>query len=161
MSEPLRQRKPRLVDEGYLKRIRFLPCCVCGREGPSEAAHLRMASPAYGKRATGMAEKPDDRFVVPLCGPVLYTIVGPPLIGCHAEQHAMNEEEFWKSKGKDPFQIAQVLYDKFGTNETVKQKTKWRAPKVKTERPKPKRTVKAKIPSRPFPKGRKIATRKK
>jgi len=33
---------------------------------PTEAAHLRMASAAYGK-SSGLNRKPEDRWVLPLC----------------------------------------------------------------------------------------------
>ena len=142
----------------------------------------------WGKTSTGFGQKPSDNFCVPLCRP---TRLPDPVarlikkdeplrmvnVGCHGRQHGHQvgfinpaadqatrdsiEVRFWKQVGKNPFQIAQVLYEKFGSTLIPRKKTKWRAPKVKTERPKPKRTVKAKIPSRPFPKGRKIATRKK
>jgi hypothetical protein len=148
-----------MVDEVYLAAIRKLPCCVCGRDAPSQAAHLRAGNPDYDKPPTGMGEKPDDRWCTPLCGPVMYTI-GPPLIGCHAEQHSMNEEEFWRKSGKNPFQIAQVLYEKFGSL-LVPRKKKRRAGKPKKDR-KPRQTivpkgfgkVKRKIQSAGFPKGK-------
>jgi len=99
-----------------------------------------------------MGEKPDDRWCTPLCGPVMY-LIGPPLIGCHAEQHSMNEDEFWRKSGKNPFQIAQVLYEKFGTT-LIPRKKKLRKPRE--ARPKTKRPPgpKQKIASRPFPKGK-------
>lgn len=183
MNEPLRQRKPRLVDEKYLAQVRALPCCVCGREGPSDAAHIRMSDAEwgghYGKRATGMAEKPDDCWAVPLCRPVLtpdsVTMTIKPEsprkvvnIGCHGRQHGGQvgyikdddnsiEVRFWKQNGKNPFQIAATLYKKFGTVLTERKRVKWRA---KEGRPRPKRkivsrgfdtTVKRKIPKRKKP----------
>lgn len=153
MNAPLRQRKPRLVDEHFLCMVRCLPCCVCDREGPSHAAHIRSGNAAYGKPFTGMQEKPDDCWAVPLCGPVIY-LIGPPLLGCHAEQHTQNEMEFWRKVGKDPFQIADTLYRKFGS---VLSERKSRYRKPQPRKPKDKR---AKIPagrkmqSRPFAKAK-------
>jgi len=98
-----------------------------------------------------MQEKPDDRWVTPLCGSVMY-LIGPPLIGCHAEQHSMNEMEFWRKVGKNPFVIADMLYKKFGTGERV---STFKPKKVRPRKPPAER---AKVPKgrkmqgRPFPK---------
>lgn len=130
---------PRLRDERYLAFVRMQPCCVCGAEAPSDAAHIRMASPAHGKRSTGMAEKPDDRWCVPLCRPI-------PGVkrGCHKNQHSMSEAEFWRSLDKDPFEIANRLYAEGGNPGASQPKRKAR----KTIIPK---GMGRKIPSRPFP----------
>lgn len=106
------QRAPRLYDAGFLAFIRRKPCCVCGQAAPSEAAHIRMGNLEMGKRATGMAEKPNDRFAVPLCGPSFDT----SWIGCHRQQHAMNEADFWRlwADSADPFAIAARLYAEYG-----------------------------------------------
>lgn len=101
MSE-LRQRRPRLVDEKYLARIRELPCCVCGAPGPSDAAHIRCSDAEFGgnydKTSTGMSAKPNDNWAVPLCRPryrpdPVAKIIKPEQesrlvnIGCHGRQH--------------------------------------------------------------------------
>ena len=181
MNEPLRQKRPPLSDERYLERIRELPCVVCGRSGKSDAAHLRCSGAEFGypdKPSTGFGVKPDDCWAVALCRPVhtpdsVARALKPdtPLrmvdIGCHGRQHGHQvgfikpaedqatrdsiEVRFWKQVGKNPFQIAQVLYEKFGTV-LVPRKKKPRKPRE--ARPKPKRPPgpKQKIPSRPFPK---------
>lgn len=114
------QRQPRLRDERYLAFLRKQPCCVCKAPAPSDAAHIRMASTVYGKRATGMAEKPDDRWAVPLCRP----LAGFEF-GCHKIQHSMNEAEFWRSRGVNPFEIANCLYAEGGhPNEKQPKKRK-------------------------------------
>jgi hypothetical protein len=96
-----------MVDEGYLTAIRLLPCCVCGRSGPSDAAHIRMSDAAWGglydKPYTGGAEKPDDCWSVPLCRPVhkpdsVARILKPdkPVklvdVGCHGRQHGADKK---------------------------------------------------------------------
>jgi len=93
----LRQREPRIKDNKHLDYIRSLPCCVCGGID-TEAAHIRTGSLAHGKNPTGMAEKPSDKWALPLCN------------RHHREQHAMNELEFWKSYGIDPFITAIRLH---------------------------------------------------
>lgn len=86
-------------DAGYLAFLRRQPCvCGCGRPAPSDAAHIRMASPERGKLPTGMQVKPSDRFAVPLNRE------------CHERQHSMSEARFWSERGLDPFVIADRLY---------------------------------------------------
>jgi len=89
----LRQREPRIKDERHLNYVRLLPCCICGAINV-DAAHIRTASLAHGKRGLGMQEKASDIWTVPLCRPH------------HDEQHSMNEMEFWKSYEIDPFMLA-------------------------------------------------------
>lgn len=95
----LRRKRPRIENAQHLKFIRSLPCLVpgCSRRDV-EAAHIRMASPAYGKRHTGLAEKPADHWVLPLC------------LGHHAMQHKVGEQEFWTWASVDPFPVALALF---------------------------------------------------
>lgn len=130
------KRDPRQRDERYLRFLRTLPCCVCGRRGPSDAAHIRMSPPGIGKRPTGGGEKPHDHFAVPLCRPVLGVSRG-----CHAEQHTGSEEAFWRRAGKDPIAIAERLYRLGGGTPTTKR---------------PRARAKIKRRSNPWPAGRKI-----
>lgn len=81
-------------DTGFLQYLRRLPCTVCPAPAPSDAAHIRMASPERGKLPTGMQVKPSDRFAVPMCR------------ACHSSQHSMSEARFWASHGIDPFATA-------------------------------------------------------
>lgn len=74
------QRKPRKRDEGYLHRVRGMPCCICGDDVSVEAHHPRIGIVGAGRKA-------DDRDAVPLCG------------RHHRELHTMNEREFWASYG--------------------------------------------------------------
>jgi hypothetical protein len=93
----LRQRQPRKKDARHLDFIRSLPCCVCGGID-TEAAHLRVGSIEHGKRNTGMAEKPNDAWCLPLCN------------RHHREQHAAgNELKFWDKYSIDPFLLAIML----------------------------------------------------
>jgi len=100
-----KQRRPRDRNEGHLAFIRTLKCCICGSPGP-DPAHLRCASAIHGKRETGGAEKPSDKWVTPLCRKH------------HDEQHAAgNEVAWWASKGIDPFGLALSLYAQSGDDE--------------------------------------------
>lgn len=94
----LAQRQPRLEDPAYLAYVRTLPCLICAR-GSSDPAHIRAAAPLYGKRYTGKAEKPDDKWVLPLCR------------HHHTAQHRESELGWWAGMGiPDPFAVAATLY---------------------------------------------------
>lgn len=92
----------RLRDEDHLRAIRRLPCLVCCRHAPSEAAHIRMADLSYGVEHVGMATKPHDWLTVPLCAEHHRT-------GRRAE-HRIGTRHFWKLVGIDPIRIALSLY---------------------------------------------------
>ncbi len=94
----MNQRQPRVEDPAYLAYVRTLPCLICGKS-PSDAAHLRSAALWYSKRQTGLGEKPDDKWTLPLCR------------HHHDEQHRENELGWWAGKGiVDPFAVAVALY---------------------------------------------------
>lgn len=98
-----KRKRPRVQSDQHLRFIRSLPCCVCGTRVGVEAAHIRMAAPAYGKRDTGIGQKADDRWTLPLCRQH------------HDEQHRGAELEFWRHHGIDPFVLALAI---FGCGET-------------------------------------------
>jgi hypothetical protein len=91
------KRRPRIRDDRHLEFIRTLPCLLTGRT-PVEACHIRYGDLANGKPATGMGEKPDDEYVVPL---------HPDL---HREQHSMSERVFWERQSVDPVKVSRLLY---------------------------------------------------
>jgi hypothetical protein len=92
------------VDREYLALVRLCPCLKCGME-PSEAAHVRFASAAFGK-ASGMQKRPPDKFAVPLCA------------GCHRlakdAQHQGSERAFWEQIDINPLAVASLLWDARG-----------------------------------------------
>jgi hypothetical protein len=152
------QRQPRIEDAAWLAEVRKMPCTICQRPGPNDPAHLRSAARQYGKRLTGMAEKPDDKWVLPLCRTH------------HDDQHRNHELRWWARQGiADPFALAIALYAK---RPVVTQARPERAPILRRAKPtrprKPKAERRAVSPGRPLvsrstfpPKGtRKIATRK-
>lgn len=98
----MRQRKPRLHADGHLDFIRGLPCCICLNNTATEAAHVRMADLRAAKEMTGMGQKPDDRWTVPLCSQ------------CHREQHRHREETFWGETNIDPIFLALALHSVSG-----------------------------------------------
>ena len=95
MSE-LRQRDPRQKDARHLAWIRQQPCCICGDNTTTEAAHLRTSNIEIGKDDHGWG-RPSDKWALPLCGKH------------HREQHSMNEMDFWKCHGINPFILAMTL----------------------------------------------------
>lgn len=100
--------RPRAIegerDPDYLALVRQCPCLKCGME-PSEAAHVRFASAAFGK-ASGLGKKPKDSEAVSLCA------------GCHRldrdAQHARGERMFWAELGINPLIVAERLYAQRG-----------------------------------------------
>jgi len=109
----VRQREPRLYDAGFLKFLKQKPCCICGKVGETEAAHIRI-----GLFAGQM--KPHDKYATPLC------------IWHHRRQHTMNEENFWEEVGFDPFDVAEKLYAEYdgdGGKPRASRKVRPRKPK--------------------------------
>jgi hypothetical protein len=98
-------KRPRIKNERHLNHIRSLPCCVCGDNTSTEAAHIRMSNLECGKFYTGKAEKPSDCWTVPLCGMH------------HREQHNVGEHTFWAMHKIDPFQVAAYLFASSGDYE--------------------------------------------
>jgi hypothetical protein len=93
----LRQRRPRIEAPKHLAWIRELPSLIRGA-GPVEAAHIRFSDLRYGKDHTGMSEKPDDMWVVPLAHDV------------HMAQHQVGEHGWWLAQGIDPIIVAAFLW---------------------------------------------------
>jgi hypothetical protein len=98
-------RQPRKHDEKHLQFIRGLSCVVCGDNTSTEAAHVRFAERRVAKRDVGKAEKPDDKWTLPLCG------------RCHREQHDEGERMFWHSRNIDPIYVCLALAFWSGDNE--------------------------------------------
>lgn len=96
------QRRPRVRDRKHLASVAALPCLVSGAPGPSICAHVRYGEAAAGKPHTGMAEKPDDKWTVPLC-PELHTDHA-------AAQHRYGERDWWARLGVDPVAVCEELY---------------------------------------------------
>ncbi len=104
-------RAPRQEDRQHLAFVSTLPCVITGRPGV-QVCHLRSSCLPLNKRHTGMREKPDDRFVLPMI---------PQM---HARQHSMNEVRFWTAMGwqwQDTVQLALDLYKHTGDEDTCKR----------------------------------------
>jgi len=92
----------------YLDYIRSLPCVICGDSTTVEAAHIRMGARRAGKRPTGMGEKSDDRWALPLCGKH------------HRLQHMHYERYFWSEiagRNHNPFYLSLALQSVAGDAE--------------------------------------------
>ena len=90
MGERLRLRQHR----GF---ICSLPCVACGEPALSECASV--------VRATSLGTSPDDRYLVPLCGP---TTIWKDC--CHSRLHYRGPRRFWSELGIDPLELARRLW---------------------------------------------------
>ena len=79
------KRASRWRSQAHCNFIRSFKCCIpdCPAVMPTEVAHVRNGSGA------GIGQKPDDWRTVSLCR------------DCHAWQHRIGEETFWKTSGID------------------------------------------------------------
>ena len=84
-------------DPDYVKKVKKLPCCVCGAPGPSQIHHLKQGT---GER--GMAKRSSDKWGVPLC--FEHHING-------VERVASQREMVWfQSYGVEPLTLAAALF---------------------------------------------------
>ena len=101
----MRLKNPRQHDDKHLDFIRSLPCCVCGNNIETQAAHIRFSDARYAKSNAGVGQKPHDFWCVPLCS------------ADHRSQHDGDERSWWQSKGIDPLRVAMALYLNTGDHE--------------------------------------------
>ncbi len=105
----LRFRQPRVEDKKHLDFIRSLPCIICSDNTTVEAAHVRFGWRPVAKRDVGKAEKPDDKWTLPLCGKH------------HREQHEGSEQAFWYQWNIDPILMCLALIDATGDHEKAEE----------------------------------------
>jgi hypothetical protein len=91
-------------DENYLSDVRDCPCLYCGME-PSEPAHVRFSSAAYGK-TSGLGKRPESKWVLPVCAEHHRL--------ARTAQHNRCEQEFWHSLGINPLSTCVALYAQRG-----------------------------------------------
>lgn len=146
----LRQRHPRQHDAAHLAFVRQQKCCIKFCNRPAEAAHVRMGCEAIGKLPTGMQEKPDDKYTVPLCYYHHRTGI--------TAQHKMGEQDFWSMVGLNPFEIAAKLWiESGGASRALEPKPVKRPKKIAARKPPQQRQ---KIHSRSnWPQGRTMRSR--
>jgi hypothetical protein len=151
----LRQKMPRVRDDGYLKWLRLQGCaCGCGSPPPSDAAHLRAGSLAHDKPITGMGTKPDDRWCLPLRH------------DHHMAQHAFGDERlWWSAHGIDPFKAAKRYYAIYIASrpaEAAQRSARKPRRKAKTlPKPHSRQPNRRRWAKKPFPKGRGLPTGRK
>lgn len=110
----LRQRQPRERDPQHLTFIRSLPCVICGSvDDQIHAAHIRAAAIRYGKRQTGMGEKPDDRWTLPLCA-------AHHVFGRDAVHKDGDEVRWFHEHGINPFVTALALFGATGKEDEAR-----------------------------------------
>jgi len=131
------QRQPRVEDPAHLAAVRRLPCLICAKPGPNDAAHIRSGSPLHKKRNTGFGEKASDMWTLPLCR------------AHHDEQHSGNELAFWRRHGINPFIEAKRLYGDRSVEPRLVTVRKVRARKPPGQRAKVRPS--AKLQGRAFP----------
>jgi hypothetical protein len=104
----LRQRRPRVRDEGYLKWLRTQRCACCSQAPPCDAAHVRAASFKHSKN-NALGRKPDDRWALPLKHQH------------HMAQHYYGDElGWWEAQGIDPFELCLTYYKRYQRIKHVK-----------------------------------------
>ncbi len=104
--QEMRQRLPRAENAEHLRFIRSLPCIVCHDNTSTQAAHIRFGDYKAGKRHSGLGEKPDDRFTLPMCS------------FCHGMQHREGEHPYWNVRSRiDPIKAAMALWLVSGDHE--------------------------------------------
>lgn len=101
----VKRKRRRQTNADHLKFIRGLPCLCCGSRKDIQATHIRSGSPQYGKRRTGLGEKPGDHWTLPLCAEH------------HALQHETDEMAFWGRRRIDPFAVALALFAASGDDD--------------------------------------------
>jgi hypothetical protein len=106
-------KRPRRKDDAHLEFIRELPCLVTGTTVGVDAAHIRAASIQWGKRPTGMGERPADMWTVPLSRAE------------HEMQHSMSERAYWCLRQIDPLPVAAALYIHSGDHEVAEDILNW------------------------------------
>jgi hypothetical protein len=103
----------------HLTFLRQLPCTVCGKAAPSEAAHVRSRCDG------GAGIKPSDRYALSLC------------TSCHALQHEFGELRFWSTLRIDPLDVALRLWTVSGdikAGERIVFRARQRVDSMKIER---------------------------
>jgi hypothetical protein len=106
----MRQRRPPVKDRDHLALVRQLPCIICGDDTTVEAAHIRYSDSRAGKLNTGMQQKSDDKFALPLCGKH------------HRQQHDHGDERsWWAEQGIDPIFYALAIYASDGEHEKASE----------------------------------------
>lgn len=104
--DPSNKAQKRIKDDGHLAFIRTLPSVISGEYG-CEACHVRYGDPRYRKKHTGLAQKPDDSWTIPLTPDE------------HRSQHSANEAEWWQERGIDPLWLCLQLYAATGNREAA------------------------------------------
>ena len=97
-------KSPRQHATPYLKMVASLPCLLSGRIIGVQAAHIAYGSVTWDKHYTGMAEKADDRWTVPLCQEL-------HLMNTGSQHHHGHEELWWAQFGVDPLRVAHLLWE--------------------------------------------------
>lgn len=103
------KKRPREFAADHLDFVRRMPCCIANCHNPAQAAHIRMGAMMYGKPDSGTAEKPSDKYAVPLCEEHHLTGRGA--------QHRIGERAFWKAAGIECVILSALLWQVTGDDD--------------------------------------------
>jgi hypothetical protein len=92
-------KQPKVRSEKHRRFIASLPCWVTGREGGTQAAHIRVENNA------GLGLKSGDDCCLPLHWEV------------HRAQHSQSEKNFWGGRLEHAQWLAKELYANTGNTE--------------------------------------------
>ena len=92
-------------DKKHLAKVRLMPCCVCGKPGPSDPHHVP-------NKDSGTGTKTSDYRTVPLCKP--YWCIDYIAEGCHKRHDRVGMKTFWREAGLDPEEIIAEVVAKCG-----------------------------------------------
>lgn len=103
-------RRPRVHLPLHLQFVRSLECLFTGDNTSVEAAHIRYGDLRFGKKQSGIGEKSDDMWVLPLCG----------LVHQHGKkaQHSSGERQWWEERKVDATLYAAAIFMNSGDAET-------------------------------------------
>lgn len=105
-------KEPRIENKRHRRFVASLPCCACGLQGRSQAAHIRTGNNA------GASYKSGDDCTVPLC---TLPFDGKKFVnGCH-EIQGKGERKFWEPFGgsERATDLANNLYSVSGNYEAA------------------------------------------
>lgn len=103
-------KEPKIKSGKHRRFISTLECLVCGIQGMTQAAHIRVGNQA------GMGLKSGDNHCVPLC------------VRCHRESHETSEKKYWGSNLEKTQKLALALYSVSGDEDkAITLIHRWRA----------------------------------
>lgn len=105
-NRPSAAEKREGMSEAHLRLIRQLPCCVCGKPGPSDPHHLK----ANLSHERGVGRRATDKWAVPMCR----------MHHDEVEAAGSRKETSWFAYfGIDPLELASALWNGTGDRDRM------------------------------------------